>query len=256
MAVNFPANPINGDQFTIGNKVYTYNGVTSSWERTVSTAPQTTDARTLEGYDGDFYLDYTNHTNTPFVPTDVGDLLDENNLLFDYQYSSLTGAPAIPTDVSDLTDTTNKFNDFDGDYLSLTSLPTLFSGSWNDLQDRPTIPTDIPTDVAQLTDENDIIPSSIDAMEDVDTSGKVDGQSIIWDDSIGRWVPGNAVPDSVGELGDVDTTTKVDGYALIWNEEASKWLPGRVDTTNNIDGGRADTNFSSSTIIVLDGGTA
>lgn len=237
MAVNFPLNPVNGDTFSVGTKVYTYDGAKESWERTVATAPQITDARTLQGFDGDHYLDYNNHTNTPNIPTDISDLDDTSSLLFDKQYSSLQGVPSIPTDVADLTDTSNRFNDFDGSYNSLTDTPTLFSGSWNDLQDKPTIPENIPRDVSDLTDNNSVIP--------IDVSDLTDNDSLL-------------TSGYLSDLTDVDTTNREAGQALVWNEELQKWVPGTVvsDTLTNIDCGRADTDFTSPVILLLDGGNA
>jgi hypothetical protein len=43
--------------------------------------------------------------------------------------------------------------DFDGDYNSLTGLPTLFSGAWADLTGKPTIPAD----VGDLTDTGGLL---------------------------------------------------------------------------------------------------
>ena len=43
--------------------------------------------------------------------------------------------------------------DFDGDYNSLTGLPTLFSGAWADLTGKPTIPAD----VSDLTDTGGLL---------------------------------------------------------------------------------------------------
>ena len=45
--------------------------------------------------------------------------------------------------------------DFDGDYNSLTGLPTLFSGAWADLTGKPTIPTDL----GDLTDNGGLLNS-------------------------------------------------------------------------------------------------
>ena len=67
-------------------------------------------------------VDYSQITNTPTIPEDVADLTDNSNLLFDGDYNSLSNLPTL----------------FDGDYNSLTNLPTLFSGSFADLSNKPT----------------------------------------------------------------------------------------------------------------------
>jgi len=46
-------------------------------------------------------------------------------------YANVTNTPTIPADVSDLTDNTSLL--FDGDYNSLSNLPTLFDGDWSSL---------------------------------------------------------------------------------------------------------------------------
>ena len=49
------------------------------------------------------------------IPSDLSDLTDTTNLLFDGDYNSLANTPTIPTDVSELTDTTGLFNPAYGD---------------------------------------------------------------------------------------------------------------------------------------------
>jgi hypothetical protein len=61
----------------------------------------------------------------------------------------------IPLDVSELTDTTNLLGSGGGvtSYNELTDLPTLFSGSYTDLTNKPTIPTDL----SDLTDNTNLL---------------------------------------------------------------------------------------------------
>ena len=59
----------------------------------------------------------------------------------------------IAQDVSDLTDTTNLLSGGVTSYNDLTDLPTLFSGSYADLSNKPTIPTD----VSDLTDTGSLL---------------------------------------------------------------------------------------------------
>ncbi len=67
-------------------------------------------------------VDYSQISNTPFIPTDLSDLTDNTDLLFSGNYNDLTNLPNL----------------FDGQYGSLSGLPTLFSGSFTDLSNKPT----------------------------------------------------------------------------------------------------------------------
>jgi len=121
----------------------------------------------------DFSGDYSDLINKPVIPIDFSELTDNSNLLFDGNYNSLSNLPTlfsgdyadlsskpdftgwdtnqaddfsgnysdllnkpiIPLDFSELTDNSNLL--FDGDYNSLSNLPTLFSGNYADLTNKP-----------------------------------------------------------------------------------------------------------------------
>lgn len=105
---------------------------------------------------------YLDIKNRPRIPTDVEDLTDQNNLLFDGDYQKLTNRPStfdgdytnlsnkplIPTDLGHLTD--NTFMLANVDYTKIKNQPTLFDGNYESLSNKPNIPTDI----NQLTDIN------------------------------------------------------------------------------------------------------
>jgi hypothetical protein len=66
------------------------------------------DADTLDGQEGTYYLDYTNFTNTPSIPADISELTDTTNLLSgggtspDFNSISVTIADeADPQSISD-----------------------------------------------------------------------------------------------------------------------------------------------------------
>ena len=64
------------------------------------------------------------------------------NNVFDGDYNSLTNLPTIPTAFSgDYNDLTNQPNLFSGDYDDLINKPTIFSGNYNDLVNQPNIPS-------------------------------------------------------------------------------------------------------------------
>ena len=65
-----------------------------------------------------------------------------NNInLFDGDYNSLTNLPTINNFSGDYNDLTNRPTLFSGDYDDLINKPTIFSGNYNDLVNQPTIPS-------------------------------------------------------------------------------------------------------------------
>ena len=65
-----------------------------------------------------------------------------NNInLFDGDYNSLTNLPTIINFSGDYNDLSNKPNLFSGDYDDLINKPTIFSGNYNDLTNQPSIPS-------------------------------------------------------------------------------------------------------------------
>tara|TARA_R110001606_G_scaffold78250_2_gene181020 strand:- start:2057 stop:4273 length:2217 start_codon:yes stop_codon:yes gene_type:complete len=124
-------------------QVLKYNG--SSWgpATDATSGGGGLDADTLDGQDSTYFLNYSNLTNAPTIPTDINDLTDTSNLLvgfsgayadltgkpilFSGAYTDLTGKPTIPVDVSDLTDTGSLLGSGGGvtDYNNLTNLPTI-----------------------------------------------------------------------------------------------------------------------------------
>ena len=113
-----------------------------------------------------------------------------------------------------------------GSYASLTGRPVLFSGSYNDLTDVPTISTAststlglVKVDGTTITITNgvissvggtggaDISASSIDALNDVDTTTSVpsSGNLLKWNGT--KWIPGSVTAADVG-LGNVTNQSK------------------------------------------------
>ncbi|MFA5670783.1 MAG: hypothetical protein WC967_16235, partial [Balneolaceae bacterium] len=96
----------------------------------------------LTGFDGD----YNSLSNLPTIPDELSELTDvtlsglatDDVLVWNgTKWVNIT-APTIPTDISELSDTTNLL--FDGDYNSLSNLPSLFDGDYNSLANKPNIP--------------------------------------------------------------------------------------------------------------------
>lgn len=71
---------------------------------------------------------YNELTDRPTIPSDVSDLTDTGNLLFDGSYNSLSDTPTIPEDVSDLTDTQGLLGGGGGDYSLPIASTTVLGG--------------------------------------------------------------------------------------------------------------------------------
>jgi len=138
----------------VQDDVLTSNGDGTFSFKSVSAAANT-NAFTLEGQVGSYYLNWSNFTNTPSTLQGYGitnafsgnyNDLSGKPTLFDGDYSSLTNKPTIPEDLSDLTDTTG----------------LVFSKDYNDLTNKP------------------IIPATIDDLGDVSLSGVASGKTLVW----------------------------------------------------------------------------
>ena len=137
---------------------------------------------------------YTDLTDKPFIPSNVSDLTNDAGYLTQHQdisgkansadlatvatsgsYTDLLNKPAIPTKVSDLTDDSGHYTkpaggipaedlaetyltqhqDISGKANSADLATVATSGSYNDLLDKPTIPTS----VSQLTNDSGYLTS-------------------------------------------------------------------------------------------------
>ena len=127
----------------------------------------------------EFDGNYDSLSNKPTIPNKVSELENdknyltsvpseyktktENDSLYQAKGNYLTGFtetdPTVPSHVkniseNDISNWNNKSN-FSGSYNDLTNKPTLFSGSYNDLTNKPTIPTK----TSQLTNDNNYLTS-------------------------------------------------------------------------------------------------
>lgn len=165
----------NGDSLTLEN-----GGIVNC--SFIETGSITVGGTVIAPFDGS----YTSLSDRPTIPTDLSQLTDATNLLtqsvtfanitskpttiagygitdaFSGSYNDLSNKPTIPDDINDLSDVTNLL--FDGNFASLTFKPTTiagygitdaFDGTWASLTGKPTIPTD----VSELADVTNIIPS-------------------------------------------------------------------------------------------------
>ena len=140
----------------------------------------------------DFSGDYNDLINKPTIPVDINQLADADGLLaasifdgsfasltnipvnldvdasddFSGNYNDLTNKPSIPTDINQLADADGLLiaSSFNGSFSSLANVPINldvdstddFSGNYNDLSNKPTIPTDI----NQLADADGLLNAS------------------------------------------------------------------------------------------------
>ena len=131
------------------------------------------------GFSGN-YNDLTNKPTIPTVPTNVSEFTNDAGYITSYSetdpvftawnkdYNDLTNKPTIPTvptNVSEFTNDAGYLTSFteaqvlsighDTIYLtggSFVKLPAGFSGDYNDLTNKPTIPT-VPTNVSEFTND-------------------------------------------------------------------------------------------------------
>jgi plastocyanin len=174
--------------------------------------------------------------------TDISELTDTTNLLFDGTYSSLTGSPTIPTVLTDIgitdgnadqvltTDGAGNFTFEDAVGSTQNLFATITSDDGSTTADAITdtlsilggtnIATTIATDTDNLTINMNAF--SIDFLSDVDTtsSAPATGNVLKWDGA--KWAPG--VDATTGGAGtDADTLDGFDGsYYLDWANVSNK----------------------------------
>lgn len=87
------------------------------------------------------------------IPTKVSDLTNDSGFITSYtETDPVFSASAAATITSADITAWNGKSTFSGSYNDLTDKPTLFSGDYNDLSNKPTIPT-VPTALSSFTDD-------------------------------------------------------------------------------------------------------
>lgn len=116
--------------------------------------------------------------------------------------------------------------------------------------------------VSYVEDTESVAGQSISVLNDVDTTGVVDGDALVYDSISGNWEPGTA--SSVGvmnDLTDVNASSPLDNQVLSWDSLTSKWIPdGRLSSLyTNIKEGTTTTltdGASTNSTMELTGTTA
>lgn len=182
---------------------------------------------------------------------------------FSGSYNDLVNLPTIPTDIQQLTDVNNLLGNgvsgFDGSFGSLTGIPSTtagynitdaFSGDYNDLTNKPVIPT-IPTTNSSFTNDSGYITSadlnnlSIDLLQDVDTTTPpTNGQVLVWNSTTNVWEPGTVAtsnaPENLDDLNDVTygvvtlDSSNGGGLFLGWSQADNAWRPLDVTVDWNL----------------------
>ncbi len=172
--LTFPSNPTEGQIYDAPNGIqYVYDGVKWAGETTTSSSVAVTGATQdrvapmfVDGNNNGITFTYDDVTNTmtATVTSTVGDTLSNNSHAFTLESDgtlTLDGEPfAIPDvsnfitseDIPAIPTNTNQLVNGAG-FITLSDVPAGFSGSYDDLTNKPTIPTD----VNDLTDTDGLL---------------------------------------------------------------------------------------------------
>jgi prepilin-type N-terminal cleavage/methylation domain-containing protein len=70
------------------------------------------------------------------------------------------------------------------------------------------------------------VPTTLGALTDVDTTGALNGQVLMYNASLARWALAAGPPRAATDLTDVDTAGAVNGQVLMYNASLGRWTPG------------------------------
>jgi len=217
------------------------------------------DADTLDGFDGSYYLNYNNHSNTPTIPSDVGDLTDTGNLIPNPPaIEDSLGTPTLATGITAAEVRTAigaGTSNFGGAFADLSGKPTTIAGygitdAVEDFADLGNKPTTIAgygiTDALSTT-------SNLSDLNDVAATVPATGQALIWDGS--AWGPdtvsgGGGDPDQnifqsvLGDAGIITAASTTDQFTIVGGSNISTTANGTNKTvTVNFTGTLGVTKF-------------
>jgi hypothetical protein len=153
----------------------------------------------------DFSGDYSDLVNTPAIPTDIDELTDNSNLLFNGEYNSLSNLPTL----------------FSGNYADLTNKPVFadsislygFSGNYSDLTNTPSIPT-VPENVSEFANDAGYLTEYTETDPSVPT-GTQTGEMQYWNGTEWITVAAGNEGQMLSFVGGVPTWTTVVGVTTL-----------------------------------------
>jgi len=213
-----------------------------------------TDADTLDGFDGSYYLNYNNFSNTPTVLTlasiSVGNELtasgdgaisyDNSTGVFRYTPPDLSSYLTTYTESNDLTSAVTWANVPDANITqgSVTQHQASLSITESQISDLQTYLTSY---TVQASDLNTI---SVGALSDVDIGTPQNGQVLTWNNVSSRFQPATPVTGNTYTDSDVsahlNTNTANTGQILSWDGSDFAWAD---DATGAAGGGDPDQNL-------------
>lgn len=188
-------------------------------------------------------IDYNILINKPYIPTAIGDLEDDINLVTQSQFNSLG------SQVSDLNSrvATVQGQLFTVSILQTTvsNLQTTVSNATGSISSNTTRIQNLESTVPQKADSSSLSTLAftgnytdmaskpgLEDLIDVNIAGTpIDGQALVWDNGTGNWIPGG-IPAGVGgatslsALTDVDVSGAIDGSVLKYNTTSNVWEIG------------------------------
>ncbi len=163
--------------------------------------------------------------NTTDIPTNTSDLNNDSGFITSETDPVFSASAAAGISSSDISNWNGK-SDFSGSYNDLTDKPTLFSGDYTDLTNKPTIPDEL----SDLSD--DTTHRLVTDTEKSTWSGKQD--TLVSGTNI-KTINNNSILGS-GDLtisGGGSTDVKINGTSIVQNDEADIQTEGIYDASTN-----------------------
>ena len=211
-------------------QVLKYNGATWAPAADDTSGGGGSNADTLDSQDGTWYLDWTNTTNKPTIPTDISNLTDTTNLLT--AYTAADGAVTTAFIAADAVVTTA--------FIAADAVIT----------------ASIPTDVSDLTDTTSLLThyTNSDVDSHLNQSNPTSGYVLSWNGTDYAWVAqtgggGGGGATTLGALTDVSSTSPTTGYVLKW--DGTEWAPAVDATTGSGGSNYATESYVDQSIIAI-----